>query len=75
MCYEVWHPTGLKREASILEKVVPMALEQELKTYEQNVGTWAADRAGKYVLIHGDQVVDFLPPMKTRSRQVTRNSA
>ena len=52
-----------------------MALEQELKTYEQNVGTWAADRAGKYVLIHGDQVVDFLPPMKTRSRQVTRNSA
>lgn len=35
-----------------------MALEKELKTYEENVGTWA-DQTGKYVLIHGEEVVDF----------------
>jgi hypothetical protein len=35
-----------------------MALETELKTYETNIGTWT-EHNGKFVLIHGDQVVDF----------------
>jgi len=35
-----------------------MALEREMATYEANVGTWM-DCAGKFVLIKGDQVIDF----------------
>lgn len=35
-----------------------MALEQELKTYEANVDKWT-DHAGKFVLIRGEEVVDF----------------
>jgi hypothetical protein len=35
-----------------------MALENELKTYDANVSKWT-DQAGKYVLIHGEEVVDF----------------
>jgi hypothetical protein len=35
-----------------------MALEQELKTYESNVDKWT-DNAGKFVLIHGEEIVDF----------------
>jgi hypothetical protein len=35
-----------------------MALETELKTYEANVDKWA-EQNGKFVLIHGEDVVDF----------------
>jgi hypothetical protein len=35
-----------------------MALEHELKTYESNVALWT-DHAGKFVLIHEDEIVDF----------------
>ena len=35
-----------------------MALEQELQTYEANVAKWTENN-GKFVLIHGDEVVDF----------------
>ena len=35
-----------------------MALEKELATYEANVGQWA-DHTGKFVLIRGEEVVDF----------------
>lgn len=35
-----------------------MSLERELKTYEANLDHWA-DHAGKFVLIQGDEVVDF----------------
>jgi hypothetical protein len=35
-----------------------MALEMELKTYEANVDKWA-DHTGKFILIHGEEVVDF----------------
>lgn len=37
---------------------VAMALERELKTYEENVDKWT-DHASKFVLIHGEEVVDF----------------
>jgi len=35
-----------------------MALEKELATYEANVGQWG-DHTGKFVLIRGEEVVDF----------------
>ncbi|HZF12840.1 MAG TPA: hypothetical protein VFE33_28970 [Thermoanaerobaculia bacterium] len=35
-----------------------MALEQELETYRNHLQTLKAEHEGKYVLIHGDQVVD-----------------
>lgn len=35
-----------------------MALERELKTYNDHVASWT-EHNGKYVLIHGDDVVDF----------------
>lgn len=35
-----------------------MALEKELQTYEANVGNWT-EQAGKFVLIRGEEVVDF----------------
>jgi len=35
-----------------------MALERELETYREKLPTWR-DKEGKYVLIHGDRVVDF----------------
>ncbi len=35
-----------------------MALEKELKTYEANAEKWTENN-GKFVLIHGDDVVDF----------------
>jgi hypothetical protein len=35
-----------------------MALEKEMATYEANVDKWT-DHTGKFVLIHGDKVVDF----------------
>jgi len=35
-----------------------MALEKEMATYEANVNKWT-DQAGKFVLIHGEDVVDF----------------
>jgi hypothetical protein len=35
-----------------------MALEKELATYREKLPTWN-DKEGKYVLIHGDTVVDF----------------
>ena len=37
---------------------VAMALEREMSTYEANVSGWV-DHAGKFVLIHGEDVVDF----------------
>ena len=35
-----------------------MALEKELATYREKLPTWKEEE-GKYVLIHGDTVVDF----------------
>jgi hypothetical protein len=35
-----------------------MALEQELETFRNNLQTLKAEHEGKYVLIHGGQVVD-----------------
>jgi len=35
-----------------------MALEQELETFKNNLQTLKAEHEGKYVLIHGDQVID-----------------
>jgi len=35
-----------------------MALEKELATYREKLPAWN-DQQGKYVLIHGDTVVDF----------------
>jgi hypothetical protein len=35
-----------------------MALEIEMKTYEDNVEKWA-ENTGRFVLIHGEEVVDF----------------
>src|SRR5580704_18090607 len=37
---------------------VVMALELELKTYEANLDKWT-DHAGKFVLIRGEEIVDF----------------
>jgi hypothetical protein len=36
-----------------------MALEQELTLFQQKLPGFIAEHVGKYVLIHGDQVVDF----------------
>lgn len=35
-----------------------MALEKELETYRANLDQLKAEHSGKYVLIHGDDVVD-----------------
>jgi hypothetical protein len=35
-----------------------MALEKEMATYEANADKWT-DHAGKFVLIRGEEVVDF----------------
>ena len=35
-----------------------MVLEQELETYKKNLPEWS-EHHGQYVLIHGDEVVEF----------------
>jgi hypothetical protein len=35
-----------------------MALEKELETYKKNLADLKGQHEGKYVLIHGEQVVD-----------------
>ena len=35
-----------------------MALEKEMAVYEKNLPQWK-EHEGKFVLIHGDEVVDF----------------
>ncbi len=36
-----------------------MALERELAVFQQKLPEFTAEHAGKYVLIHGNDVVDF----------------
>jgi len=36
-----------------------MALEKELAVFQQKLPEFLAEHSGQYVLIHGDEVVDF----------------
>jgi hypothetical protein len=54
---------SLSRVACISDPIIRiqgchMALEKELATYEAHVDGWT-DHMGKFVLIQGDQIVDF----------------
>src|ERR1700749_1732455 len=51
---------GTRRDSRPILRLVGvvMALENELKTYEANIDKWT-EQSGKFVLIHGDEVVDF----------------
>ena len=47
-----------KEEASPGQEGTPMALEQELATYQDNLKEWS-EHEGKYVLIKGKKICGF----------------
>jgi hypothetical protein len=53
------------------ETDVDQPLDREAKVFEQHIDEWRKTRLGQFVLIKGDQVIDFFPSLEQAFRAGT----